>query len=1015
MLKKNVWIAVLLIAALAFVFVGCQDRPDSGDGPEEIETNSLMINTNSINWGGGVDLRDSFFNFAAGDEITVTGYMHTSSVPSIVRVNLKPGAGQFDILRIGSQAGGQKFAMNSHVLLGTEITEMAAVTGNTKGIRIEAAAPNAKLVITEIIVKQPSRTWKLSEHLDGLDIGPIKHDDTSLFDVAKGFMDASGNGAVTYEIIPGVTALPCINEECRCLDCNSRCKCILPGQEECFSTKPELNELGNPTGNIIVGCCFVEDIYDEVDFTEAGYNASTSSFFLNLNDYKQVGATSPADLPTKDLTVECPKCNGFETGSCNDSQKANHVLQPERIKLNFTANNQRVIFKLADWQSTILAGAGTVRIEIDGEAYVTGAETYTASATPFRFHIGNAKAQNNWNAIDFPDVSGTIHASGQGLFEDIQDMIFPFNSNKNEETLQYLILQQRGTANTTVEISSIKISVNSAFVLDGLPIVLAAPKSGATAQTFVRGNGFTGEVTWYPTLANGKFAPNTTYFADILITTLPGVYIMGNGSMVNGEPAFYNAASQSVMTALFDVTGNTVNEADIMDGENDGAVKFKFTPVAGAKSLYSLMGKTALASPVQPVLGEAPDAGSVDIVAGGVSIVRVANWHGLNLLINVLPVSPMTNRIKLTVFGIVNNNAGTVGNVRLINSAGQAVAGYDKEVDGSTFKITYEIARDFVLDNSDGQLRLASENATQGLRITLFEVEDLGMRALTPVTIKAIEGMPDVLLAGEPAPTAITANEQYEGTVTWKETTSGAAHTGNFTLGTKYTATITLDVQTANRYTLAGIAANFFTVAGATATNAAGSGVITAVYSAAVVPLACGCYCPACLTADNCDAGCAMDTCLCECCYFDIDLSKPLATTIGGGTAATGVFASGALTITFAGADHHAAIPLSTYQKNKVGAILDAGKDVKVAITYTTTASQNTRLGFRSASAGSSWQGVNLIDNVAFNGANQTMNQTFSKHGNFDSNRDTVGYFLIQARTSVDSTIVVTKITISWD
>ncbi|MEI8226460.1 MAG: hypothetical protein WCG82_11105 [Bacteroidota bacterium] len=51
-----------------------------------------------------------------------------------------------------------------------------------------------------------------------------------------------------------------------------------------------------------------------------------------------------------------------------------------------------------------------------------------------------------------------------------------------------------------------------------------------------------------------------------------------------------------------------------------------------------------------------------------------------------------------------------------------------------------------------------------------------------------------------------------------------------FAGGTAYTATITLTPKTG--YTLTGVAANFFTVAGATATNAADSGVVSAVFSA---------------------------------------------------------------------------------------------------------------------------------------------------------------------------------------
>jgi len=70
--------------------------------------------------------------------------------------------------------------------------------------------------------------------------------------------------------------------------------------------------------------------------------------------------------------------------------------------------------------------------------------------------------------------------------------------------------------------------------------------------------------------------------------------------------------------------------------------------------------------------------------------------------------------------------------------------------------------------------------------------------------------------------TAITASLQYTGTVTWQPN-----HT-TFQAGQAYTATITLNVISPFDFT--GISANFFEVAGATTTNAADSGIVSAVF-----------------------------------------------------------------------------------------------------------------------------------------------------------------------------------------
>lgn len=88
----------------------------------------------------------------------------------------------------------------------------------------------------------------------------------------------------------------------------------------------------------------------------------------------------------------------------------------------------------------------------------------------------------------------------------------------------------------------------------------------------------------------------------------------------------------------------------------------------------------------------------------------------------------------------------------------------------------------------------------------------------------AVSGVAAPVRGGTPAETAET--EFSAGTVAWAPTPNGT-----FTAGTAYTATITLVPKTG--CTLTGVEANSFTVAGAeSVTNAADSGVVTAVFPA---------------------------------------------------------------------------------------------------------------------------------------------------------------------------------------
>ena len=94
------------------------------------------------------------------------------------------------------------------------------------------------------------------------------------------------------------------------------------------------------------------------------------------------------------------------------------------------------------------------------------------------------------------------------------------------------------------------------------------------------------------------------------------------------------------------------------------------------------------------------------------------------------------------------------------------------------------------------------------------------------INIADIEGVTAPVTGGTPV-TVITPTDQYTGTVTWKSA-DGAALTGEFAASTIYTATIILKAETG--YILKGVPANFFNVKDAAATNAANSGIITAVF-----------------------------------------------------------------------------------------------------------------------------------------------------------------------------------------
>lgn len=100
--------------------------------------------------------------------------------------------------------------------------------------------------------------------------------------------------------------------------------------------------------------------------------------------------------------------------------------------------------------------------------------------------------------------------------------------------------------------------------------------------------------------------------------------------------------------------------------------------------------------------------------------------------------------------------------------------------------------------------------------------------ALAVIDIADIQGI-IVPALGETPVTSISETEQYSGTVNWNDSPE------IFAPNTAYTATISLTAK--KGYTLVGVEADFFTLTGAdSVSNAANSGIITAVFPATAAP-----------------------------------------------------------------------------------------------------------------------------------------------------------------------------------
>jgi hypothetical protein len=120
-----------------------------------------------------------------------------------------------------------------------------------------------------------------------------------------------------------------------------------------------------------------------------------------------------------------------------------------------------------------------------------------------------------------------------------------------------------------------------------------------------------------------------------------------------------------------------------------------------------------------------------------------------------------------------------------------------------------------------------AEGALPGLFGKTVSAPDYFANSVEAIDIPNIGGVTPPVYSETPK-ASVTETEQFTGSIQWSPAVSAT-----FAANTVYTATITLTPKPGYS---ADVAANFFTVTGATATNAAKSGVITAVFPATGTP-----------------------------------------------------------------------------------------------------------------------------------------------------------------------------------
>jgi hypothetical protein len=418
---------------------------------------------------------------------------------------------------------------------------------------------------------------------------------------------------------------------------------------------------------------------------------------------------------------------------------------------------------------------------------------------------------------------------------------------------------------TPVSASSISLSVTfpatdpaPSTIINGQAIAsVTVPVNGATDATAITDTEFTGAVVWSPALTGGNFASDTIYTATITLTAESGYTFTGTtGNFTvagTSTPATITGSTGATLTisATFPRTDKTISIAvipGVTAPETGKAPVFAITPTAEYTGTITWTptiaqaGGTALSNTVYTAtITLAPTTGYT-LAGVGANFFTVAGAAATNPINSgaVSAVFPVTDTTvtTLAITGITAPVAGDTPYTTPITgteyggtitwsptpTGGKFAAGtaYSAIIDLTVASgYTFTGVGAFTVSGSPTSVT-PSLNAGPTIRLT----------ALFPATAATITTsvIPGVIrpAINATAVMAITPTAQYTGTVAWAPALTG----GKFDASTVYTATITL-APTAG-YTLEGVGSNFFTVAGTStpATNAANSGVVTAVFPA---------------------------------------------------------------------------------------------------------------------------------------------------------------------------------------
>jgi hypothetical protein len=204
----------------------------------------------------------------------------------------------------------------------------------------------------------------------------------------------------------------------------------------------------------------------------------------------------------------------------------------------------------------------------------------------------------NKNALAFTNA-GQFALSGTGLLVVNPNLITqPAVGVTDTYVVTMNNISGGGTTLGTVIVSHGSVKIDSIVMSSGTLVIstaaiagVTAPVAGATpVTTTTAGTGYTGTVTWSPTVS-GTFAYNTAYTATVTLTATSGYTLTGvtaNFFTVSGATAT-NSADSGVVTAVFPATTATLPAGYLSTGTSSGSGSIGLSPGWGLSGAGTLI------------------------------------------------------------------------------------------------------------------------------------------------------------------------------------------------------------------------------------------------------------------------------------------------------------------------------------------------------------------------------------------------------------------------------------------